>query len=475
MPLLDYSLEEILDRLRFENRWWSKLVIEEFYAKMHPRPYLKLFWRLVSQTSVRRAIVLMGPRRVGKTVMLYHMVQRLIDEGADPLKIVFVSIETPIYLGLSLERLFLYAREATGKLAPEGWHVIFDEIQYLKDWEVHLKRLVDDYPSTRFIASGSAAAALRLKSIESGAGRFTNFVLPPLTFSEFIELKGLNHLILESEIEYAGSQFPFYQTNNNAELNQHFLDYINFGGYPEVTLSSAVAADTARYIRSDIIDKVLLRDLPSLYGIRDVQELNALFTMLAFNSGQEISLESLSQKSGVDKATIKRYMEYLEAAFLIKTVRPVTENAKYFQRMRQFKVYLTNTSLRAALFAPLAAQDDALGHLVETAIFDQWLHRPYDGLHYARWEKGEVDLVSVDEAVQKPRWAVEVKWSNRQFEKPGDLSTLVGFCEKNGLKSAIVTTIDKWGQYTSNGVTLTFVPASVYAYTVGKRVFKDEP
>lgn len=59
--------------------------------------------------------------------------------------------------------------------------MFFDEIQYLKSWEVHLKALVDRYPNLKFVASGSAAAALRLKSNESGAGRFTEFLLPPLT------------------------------------------------------------------------------------------------------------------------------------------------------------------------------------------------------------------------------------------------------------------------------------------------------
>ncbi len=472
MPLLEYKEEEILLRLRFENPWWSNKSIEEFYARMKPRPYLNLFWKLV-KTSVNRAIVLMGPRRVGKTVMMFHAIERLLQEGADPLKIVFLSVETPIYLGMSLDELFAFARKATGRLETEGWYVLFDEIQYLKEWEVHLKRLVDDYPATRFIVSGSAAAALKMKSNESGAGRFTEFILPPLTFSEYIELKNLEHLILETQITYGGSKATYYQSNNIQELNRHFAQYINFGGYPEVALSDALAQDSARYVRSDIIDKVLLRDLPSLYGIRDVQQLNALFGMLAFNSGCEVSLENLSTRSGVEKATVKRYIEYLEAAFLIKVVRPVTESAKYFQRVRQFKVYLTNTSLRAALFSPLETGSEAFGNLVETAIFGQWLHRPNDGLHYARWQGGEVDLVWLSRATMKPNWAVEVKWTNRYFEKPRSLTSLLKFCRENDLKRSLVTTLDKSGEHTIGETELTFVPASTYAYTVGKRVFAE--
>lgn len=87
-------------------------------------------------------------------------------------------------------------------------------------------------------------------------------------------------------------------------------------------------ADIGRYIGADIIEKVLLRDLPSLYGIQDVQELNALFTTLAFNTAGELSLEGLSQDSGVSKPTLKRYLEYLEAAFLIKVVHRIDHGAR---------------------------------------------------------------------------------------------------------------------------------------------------
>src|SRR5262249_2880578 len=147
-----------------------------------------------------------------------------------------------------------------------------------------------------------------------------------------------------------------------------------------------------RFIKSDIIDKVLLRDLPSLYGIQDIQELNSLFTTLAFNTAQEVSLEALAQSSGVAKATLKRYIEYLEAAFLIRTVHRVDKNARYFQRAMAFKVYLTNPSMRTALFSALSADDANMGKLVETGVFSQIA---FGRIFYARWPTGEIDLVSV--------------------------------------------------------------------------------
>lgn len=231
--LKSISKTQVLDRIRFENPWWVDGHIETDYNEMPRRLYFDLFKPLVYERDVRRAVVLMGPRRVGKTVMLYHMVEDMIQNGMDPKKIIFVTIENPIYNNISLEQLFSYAKEATGLTDKTDWHIIFDEIQYCKDWEVHLKTLVDSYRKDKFIVSGSAAAALKFASNESGAGRFTDFLLPPLTFHEYIALKGLDHLIKPYTLSWKGQLAEFYSSSYLDELNKHFINYINFGGYPK--------------------------------------------------------------------------------------------------------------------------------------------------------------------------------------------------------------------------------------------------
>ena len=319
----EISADTILDRISTENPWWKDArQIGPVRQEMRPRAYQDLFLPLVQMRSVRRAVVLMGPRRVGKTVMIHHSIQALIESGVRPETICYLSVDHPIYTGLSLETLLSYYGQASGiDYKTDPTYVFFDEIQYLKNWEVHLKSVVDSYPSVKCTASGSAAAALRLKSTESGAGRFTEFLLPPLTFYEYLDL--LNKTSLMEDMTDSPNQRGYFQAKDIDVVNTEFLEYLNFGGYPEVITSPIIRADPARFIKSDIIDKVLLRDLPSLYGIGDIQELNYLFTTLAFNTANEISLGELSQNSGVAKNTIKRYIEYLEAAFLIKIVHQI--------------------------------------------------------------------------------------------------------------------------------------------------------
>ena len=468
--------EKIIERLRYENPWWITKEIPNTYSSMSKRLYFDLFYPFVLERSIKRALVLMGPRRVGKTVMLFHCIENLLKEGTNPHKLFFIGIDNPIYVNLSLEDVLNLCKESLNLENLNSCYVFFDEIQYLKDWERHLKVLVDSYPETKFIVSGSAAAALKWHSTESGAGRFTDFLLPPLTFQEYIHLKKLDHLIFEGDIQYGDNNKKYCLTHDSKALNKEFIHYLNFGGYPEVVLSEKIQGDMGRYVKNDIVDKVLLRDLPSLYGIKDVQELNRFFAYIAYNTGNEFSYEIMSRESGIQKDTLKKYLEYLEAAFLIKVLNKVGVNAKRFKRITSFKVYLTNPSLRTALFSPISETDQEMGNMVETAILLQWMHREQLDLTYARWKdgrnEGEVDLVLVDDKNYKPVWGVEIKWSNRYFDKPQELKSLIKFCEANKFEAAVVTSIDKIGMKEVKSLKFTFLPASIYAYNIGEITLK---
>lgn len=473
---LEIAQKDVLQSLRADNPWWDNRHAPALAGLSKSRAYFPRFREVALNWAVRRAIILMGPRRVGKTVMLLQLVRSLVDSGFPPQHVLFASIDTPLYSGMPLERLLKLFEQETKHDASERRLVIFDEVQYLKDWEVHLKVLTDKFPNTRFIASGSAAAALRLKSQESGAGRFTDFFLPPLTFAEFLNFTDQEALLIEP---LQGAFASRFKASDILRLNDEFLNYLNFGGYPEAVLNPQIRTDAQRFLGRDIIDKVLLRDLPSLYGIQDIQELNRLFTMVAYHSGQEISLDGLASSSGVAKNTINRYLEYLEAAFLIVRVRRVDDSGKKFQRMRQFKAYLTNPSMRAALFAPLRPDDAAMGAMAETAIFSQWFHSAdLKNIHCARWRSGrqhhEVDLVRINPATLKPSWAYEVKWSDRFVDHPNELRGLVEFARLNAMPQNTVGASSRTLSAESNvdGIAIRHFPCALHCYQIGRNVIE---
>ena len=112
--------------------------------------------------------------------------------------------------------------------------------------------------------------------------------------------------------------------------------------------------------------------------------------------------------------------------------------------------------------------------MVETAIYSQWMHRDWFTPYYARWNNGEVDMVGLDEKDFKPQWALEIKWSNRFYDEPGKLKSLIQFCQNNKLTSALVTTIDIEGTREQKDITLHYVPASIYAYVVGNNTLEKK-
>lgn len=452
------SDQEVKTRLGFDNPWWATRDWLPDDRKAWPkRAYFPAFLKEVQQVDLRRAVVLMGPRRVGKTVMIRQTIQQLIEDGVDPKTILYCSLETPVYIGLGLERLFrlfceIHEHDLLAKL-----YVFFDEVQYLKHWEVHLKSFVDSFTGTKAVASGSAAAALRYASVESGAGRFSDFLLPPLSFAEFLEFTHRG-LIASSKAD---------RDNGYARLNAAFVEYLNYGGFPEAVLDRRIRDDFQRFVGEDIVSKVMLRDLPSLYGIDDPQELAQFFALLAFNTGQELNVDSLSQKSGVSLNTVRKYLRYLEAAFLVRRVERIDKRAKSFKRATTFKVYLTNPSLRAALFGPLDPDSADFGFLVETAMFAAFLGTGEAGfLRYARWDSCEIDFVRVD-TLGRPAGIYECKWSDGALSDPRDFRPLIDFARRYGLKLLIATSRSRRDKIDCAGFPIHILPTARWVKLLG--------
>lgn len=475
--MLEVPEAEILARLREENPWWQAgQGIHPDLKELPRRAYLNEFGNLVRKKDPHRAVVLMGPRRVGKTYMVMHTIHDLMEQHQVPgSDILYVMLETPIYNRLALDDLVARFRKLFVRPTGRTLYIFFDEVQYLKEWEVHLKALVDRNRDIRFVATGSSAAALKTKSVESGAGRFTEFILPPLTFAEYLRFIGKEDALITTRSE---GQLRRYHAPDILGLNAEFINYMNYGGYPEAVFSLSLQRDPQRYIKNDIIDKVLLRDLPTLYGITDVQELNSLFNTLAYHTSREVSMEELSKTSNVAKNTLLKYLTYLEAAFLIRQMRRVDEDVTHFKRKTTFKVFLTNPTMRAALFNPLREGDPALGQQVETAIYSQWIHNRdfIDSIHYARWKKGEVDFVSLDGTGRKARFAVEVKWSDASLNDPKEIKGILEFASKHKLdRPPLVTTRTQSATRTMQGVEVEFCPASLHCYTIAKNSLDRNP
>ena len=144
----DVSNQQIAEHFKRLNPWWDSAAMDADTLALRPRAYLDPVRRLLLEPGLRRAVVLLGPRRVGKTILIRHLIADLLAQAVPAQRIAYVEMDHPLLHGQSLDALIRQVEET----APGGEgarYLFFDEIQSHKDWEKHLKPLVDHRPDRR--------------------------------------------------------------------------------------------------------------------------------------------------------------------------------------------------------------------------------------------------------------------------------------------------------------------------------------
>ena len=196
MPIT--SKEHILKVLAAYNPWWKIGMVDPKLSKTYKRfAYYETSKRL-EQKDLRRFVILTGTRRVGKTTIQYQLIEKLLNRGISPKKIVYISMDHPILkLSAFSEILDCYHENI---YANKDCFYFFDEVQYAADWDKWLKTIYDMQPDTNVVATGSASPILIKGTSESGAGRWSVIVVPTMSFYEYCELINIDRPDLVSSI-----------------------------------------------------------------------------------------------------------------------------------------------------------------------------------------------------------------------------------------------------------------------------------
>ncbi len=464
MRLQQIPESQIIEKIKFENHWWNDKKIDEHYAAMPRRIYFNIFMQIVNEAKDNRAVVLLGQRGIGKTAVLSHTIQALIDAGKPANQISLISFAIPVFKGLDLERVIKLNLSALNLKQADDLVFIFEEIQYLNEWEIQLENVAKKYPNALFIGSSSIGIKSKNKR-KTRSKRFHSFVLPVLSFYEFIEIRNQLKPIYFDDDDFSKEQIDIF--------NQHLMDYLNYGNYSSVVLSTKIDREQVRNESSRYLHSILLRDLPNLYGINKLYKLNSFTSLLAYNSGIETNIEELSQQSGYQKETVLKYLNYLEHIFLIKRIYRF--NDRYTDELDDlyFRVYITNVSMRTALFTPLSIDDIRTEQMVETAILAQWQHVEKGMFYYCKHDHVFLDLIKVDEN-KKPVWVTDVRWQHPHGLQSNELDIVGHFCEKHGLLSSMITTKQTRDVIPSSNVIHSYEPASLYCYSIGKQIVENK-
>ena len=165
------------------NPWWVTSKVQGEYSKFEKR---HLFYDMSKYLSNKQIIVLTGLRRTGKTVGLHHLIESLLRNYPKE-NILYYSFDL---LDDKIENILVqYKEKVKIDIKKERVFVFLDEIQKHHDWENELKLLYDNFSNIKFIISGSASLFIEKKTKESLAGRTYSFVMEPLTFKEYLELR----------------------------------------------------------------------------------------------------------------------------------------------------------------------------------------------------------------------------------------------------------------------------------------------
>ncbi len=467
------SREGILKVLSSYNPWWRTGTINPRLAKTYKRFafYEAMGW--LAQKDIRRIVVLTGTRRVGKTTIQYQMIEELLKGGVPPQRIVFISMDHPMLkLGGFSDILECYHEN----ICPDqDVYYFFDEVQYAQDWDKWLKTIYDTQPDTKVVATGSASPALIKGSRESGAGRWTTIQVPTMSFYEYCELTGVERPSLPAGLrvtEFLSMTQP-ERTKIMLQLSKvqnHFTRYLQVGGFPELALAgSDVLAQ--QIMREDVVDKVLKRDLPSLYNIRNATELERIFLYLCNVSSEVVSLDAIARElNGVSRPTVENYIQYLESANLIYQSWPVNMAGKRVLKASP-KIYIADAAIRNAVLMDDSLLTDPveMGKIVETAVYKHLAALYYRDAASVGYYRGGRKGKEVDIVLERPsakNILIEVKY--REGAPIADDDAIVELCGEAALSIVVTKNAQDFGVHnTRSGPDLIRIPAFAFLYLLG--------
>ena len=467
------SKEGILKVLTAFNPWWKTGAVNPKMTKTYKRFAFHEAMKRLDQNDLRRIVVLTGTRRVGKTTIQYQMIDTLLKRGVDPQKIVFISMDHPMLKLSGVNDVLECYHENI--YAEQDAYYFFDEIQYAQDWDRWLKIIYDMQPDTNVVATGSASPALIKGNQESGAGRWTVIQVPTMSFYEYCELLDLERPQLPKTLKMTQMLYMTQPERTRImmqlqKVQNHFTRYLQVGGFPELALSdNDIMAQ--QIMREDVVDKVLKRDLPSLYNLRNATELERIFLYLCNVSSEIVSIEAFAKElSGVSRPTVENYIQYLESANLIYMSLPVDMAGKKVLKASP-KIYIADAAIRNAVLMDESLLTDSIemGKIVETAVYKHVAAFYYQQATSVGYFRGGRKGKEIDIVVDKPNAyniLIEVKY--REGAPIKDDDAIAELCAEASAAIVVTKGANDFGVHnTKSGKDMLRIPAFAFLYLLG--------
>ena len=437
------------------NPWWNRDNDWRAELPQYRRPIVDQVLGDLSEIS--QTVSITGPRRVGKSTALKHIIQTLLDQWQVPAQqILYFSFDDPEVAASEKMQHEIFDRLMDRVVKGEPTFYFFlDEIQRLPRWELFVKKYYDLKYPVRFVISGSASSPIFRSSQESLLGRVKDRHLLPFSFREFCQyrlrdnhafseilssvsplrpilLEGDGHLAAKT-VNRLAEQLSEFET----EIDHAVLEYCRDGGFPEVWLLT----DPVRkieYLMEQQVRKVLYEDLMMLTKYRKPENILRFFVYLLSHPGIEINIKKVSSESGVEKRIVAENLPRLEMTDLILRIQKFSSQPLR-ARQGNIKCYPVDLALRNAVLKNWEFPNaQMMGYYAENMVMREmmtWQERIE--VSYYRERNREIDLVFTFGGNQY--LPVEVKYRKKQQQ----VTMLGHFCKKYNPKLGIVITRDK--------------------------------
>lgn len=408
------KIKEVLQEL---NPWWKG----EFKIEFKEREIYKEIQKFM---HLHQIIALTGLRRVGKTTLMFKIIEDSIENGFDPKNIIYFSFDE--FKEVEIREVLKEYEELMEKNFRKGKYLLlFDEIQKLSNWEDQLKTVYDTFgKNIKIIISGSESLFIIKKSKETLAGRIFEFKVEPLTFKEFLLFKNVNL-----------KPIGLYEK----ELAELFNEFILSFGFPEL-VGIKEKSIIKKYVKESIVDKIIYKDIPKLFKIEDISMIESLLNIFMEEPGQLIEISELAKELKISRQTLSNYLTYLEESFLIRKLYNFSKNRRKIERKLK-KYYPTIIS------ADLLFREDELS---KSRVFEWIIVNQLKAEFFWRDSyKNEVDSVLAN---KKPT-PIEIKYGKI------DIKGLLVFMKKFKVNESYVISSTKEEKQKTNGKTISIVPA----------------
>lgn len=439
---------DIKSSLILTNTWWKNEKINDQFLLGRKRYE---FNDIIEKIDNKRILSIIGPRRVGKSTLIYQTINYLLENlKVDSKRILLFSGDDPSLFFNESDKLsdvldiyFNEILEENISRLTDKVYIFIDEIHFIKNWQNYLKVYFDRKYKIKFIVTGSSSMHLFKDANESLLGRIENIYVLPLTFNQFLNFY-MTYVSKEKDIEIPKIDLNnmdksikeleeiYYNQDLKLKIQRVLKKYTLVGGYPEYFEIKDIEV-WQKLLLEDIITRGIYKDILTIYNIKSPEILEKLLYYIAANNSQAFAYSSIASTFGIDTVTIMTYLGYLKQAFLINILENYSNNIVKVIRTNK-KLSVLDNGINNSLLKQRIIDNDTIGHIVESLVdFDFRLlceKENYKQFYYRNSDKEEIDII-IDRKIDLI--PIEVKYTN-QIEND-DLKVINKFIDEHANKT----------------------------------------